>query len=516
MEEQNDFEKALREKDKKISALSDELEDVKRENAVLREKMQQMLHERYGRKSEKIPDEILPELDEAVVTPIEAAVINEAEQEISVAAHTREKPRRKPIPPEFERETIIHDLPLEQQLCSCGGKLYCIGEDMHEQLDYVPASIKAILHIRKKYGCRDCETGITMAPAPKDFIPKSLAAPGILAHVILSKYEDHIPLYRQEKIWQRIGIDIARSTLCNWVLLAAPGMQVLVDLLRDELLKLNYARADETPVQVMEENKVRTSKRAYMWVFASGRKDKAIFVYKFAMTRSGSVAEEFFEGFTGFLQTDGFTGYNKLCAKEDMTRVGCMTHARRKFAAIVKTTKKTGAAHYAVAIIAKLYRIEDEIKTQSLDFDDIRNYRQQYAKPILTEFKIWLAQKQKQAPPQGTLGRAIYYFVEHWDELVIYLEHGFLDIDNNFTEQRVKPFTIGRKNWLFMGNERGGEAAATFFSLIESAKANGLNTYAYFRYIMTELPLINKTDTQALTAMLPHRIDPAILQKYLN
>ena len=530
MEEQNDDHTSQEElehkillRDKEIARLKEtqanyeaKINELEQEIANVNAKMQQLLHERYGCKSEKIPDEILPELDEAVVTPEEAAVITEAEQAISVAAHIREKPKRKPIPPEFERETIIHDLPLDKQLCSCGGKLHCIGEDMHEQLDYVPAKIKAILHIRKKYGCRDCETGITMAPAPKAFIPKSLAAPGILAHVILSKYEDHMPLYRQEKIWQRIGIDITRSTLCNWVLLAATGVQVLVDLLREELLKLNYARADETPVQVMEENKVRTSKRAYMWVFASGRKDKAIFVYKFAMSRAGSVAEEFFEGFAGFLQTDGFTGYNKLCAKEDMTRVGCITHARRKFAAIVKTTKKTGAAHYAVAIIGKLYRIEDEIKIQNLNFDGIRNYRQQHAKPILIEFKSWLAQKQKQAPPQSTLGKAIYYFVEHWDELIIYLEHGFIDIDNNFTEQRVKPFTIGRKNWLFMGNERGGEAAATFFSLIESAKANGLNTYAYFRCIMTELPLIEPADKKSLLALLPHRLDPAILQKYLN
>lgn len=313
-----------------------------------------------------------------------------------------------------------------------------------------------------------------------------------------------------------MGIDIARSTLCNWMLLAAEGVQILVDLLRDELLKLNYARADETPVQVMEEKKVRTSKRAYMWVFASGRKNKAIIVYKFAMTRAGSVAEEFFGDYKGFLQTDGFTGYNNLCTENGIIRVGCMTHARRKFAAIVKTTQKTGAAHYGVAVIAKLYRIEDEIKNNNLDFHGIREYRQQHAKPILTGFKTWLLQKQKQAPPQGPLGKAIYYFIEHWDELNIYLEYGCLDIDNNFTEQRVKPFTIGRKNWLFMGNERGGKAAANFFSLIESAKANGLNTYAYFRCIMTELPLIKESDTQALLAMLPHRIDPAILEQYLN
>lgn len=516
MDEQNDLEKALHVALRELDEKNDELAALKSENAELRAKLEQLLHARYGRKSEKLPNEELPVLDEAVVTQEEAVFITEAEQVISVAEHARAKPKRKPIPPEFERETIINDLPLEKQVCRCGGQMHCIGEDVHSKLDYVPAKIKVIEHVRKKYGCRTCEIGVTTAKAPKEFIPKSLAAPGLLSHVILSKYEDHMPLYRQEQIWRRIGIDIARSTLCNWVLLAAAGLQALLKLQKEELLSLNYVRADETPVQIMEENKVRTSKRAYMWVFASGRKEKAIFVYQFAMTRSGSVAEEFFSDYKDFLQTDGFTGYNRICEKNSITRVNCMGHARRKFIAIVKTTQKTGAAHYAVAIIAKLYCIEDEIKRKNLDFDGIKNYRQQHAKPILLKFKDWLTQKQKQAPPKSPLGQAIFYLLDHWNELVIYLEHGFLDIDNNFTEQRVKPFAIGRKNWLFMGNERGGEAAATFFSFIESAKANGMNTYAYFRYIMTELPLVEPGNKKALLDMLPHRLDPAVLQKYLN
>ena len=502
--------------EQKKNKLEKEKVTLERQVVELNTKLQQLLHQRYGKKSEKFKEQDLPVLDEATVTPEEAATIQETEQEISVAGYTRNKPKRKPISKEFERETIIYDIPEEQQICNCGCKLHCIGEDSYEQLDYIPAKIKVLLHIRKKYGCRICEIGVTIAPKPKDFIPQSLAAPGLLAHVILSKYEDHLPLYRQEKIWQRIGIELARSTLCNWSLLAAQGLQLLVKLQRQELLALNYIRADETPVQVMEENKVRTSKRAYMWVFVSGRKDRAIIVYKFATTRAGGIAEDFLGNFNSFLQTDGFTGYNNLVAKNKISQVGCMAHARRKFAAIVQVTKKTGAAHYAVAIIAKLYQIENKIKEQDLDFDATKQYRQQYAKPILLEFRNWLTQKQQQAPPQSPLGKAIFYFIEHWDELVIYLEYGFLDIDNNFTEQKIKPFTIGRKNWLFMGNERGGEAAAVFFSLIESAKANGLNTYAYFRYIMTQLPLLDPSDTMPLLSLLPHRIDRAVLQKYLN
>lgn len=510
------LESVVAEQSKLLQDKDDAINKLQLENEELRTKLQQLLHERYGKKSEKVPDEVLPVLDEAVVTPEEAAVIAESEAAISVPAHERNKPKRKPLPTELPREIIRHELPVDKQVCSCGHQLHIIGEDKYEKLDYIPAQVKVVEHICVKYGCRACEVGITKAPAPVDFLPKSIAAPGLLSHVILSKYEDHCPLYRQERIWQRIGVDIPRSTLCNWVLMAAEQLQKLIPLMREEIIKLNYARADETPVQVLIDNKVRTSKSAYMWVFTTGRIDKAIIVYQFAMSRAGSNAEEFFVGFSGFLQSDGYSGYNKLGNSEDVTRVGCMSHARRKFVAIVKTTKTTGAAHYAVAVIAKLYAIEVKIKEQNLGFEKIREYRQQYAKPILLEFKLWLTQKQKQAPPKSPLGQAIYYFIAHWEALTVYLEHGFLDIDNNFGERCIRPFAVGRRNWLFMGNERGGDAAAVFFSLIESAKANGLNTYAYFRFLMTELPSVDLENKEALLAMLPHRVDKNKLQKYLH
>ena len=508
---ENDFEKILQQKDNLIDQLLVELDKVKIENSVLKEKLELALKARYSKKSEKMPPETLPEFDEPHVTAEEAEEIANAEQEISVKSHARKKPKRQQIPPEYPREVVIHDIPIEQQICSCGCQLHCIGEDVREQLDYVPAKIKVIQHIHKKYGCRGCEIGVSVAPAAS-FIPKILAAPGLLSHVILSKYEDHSPLYRQEKIWQRLGIDIARQTLCNWVLLAAERLQLLTDLLRKELLELDYLRADETPVQVMEGKKVRTSQQAYMWVFCSGRTEKAICLYEFATTRSGSVAQEFLGKFGGFLQTDEFGGYNRL----NVTRVGCMAHARRRFAAIVKASKKTGASHYAIAIIAKLYKIEKKIKELNLTEQEVTNYRQEHGKPILMKFKCWLEEQQAKAPPKSPLGKAIHYFLAHWDHLTIYLEHGFLDIDNNFTEQKVKPFTLGRKNWLFMGNERGGKAAAVLFSLIESAKANSLNTYAYFRYIMEQIPRIDTKDNNKLLQLLPHRLDPSILQKYLN
>jgi transposase len=486
------------------------------DNEFLRLRIQKLLDEQYGKKSEKISTEELPVVDEAVVTSEEEAIILEVEGIIAVPAHERIKPKREPLPGIFPREVIVHDLPLEKQICSCGHQLHCIGEDVSEKLDYIPAQVKVIQNIRKKYGCRKCETGVIIAPLPADFLPKSIAAPGLLANVILAKYADHLPLYRQESIWQRIGVDIAHSTLCNWVLMSASKLQVLIPLMRDEILQTKYARADETPVQVLEEKELRTSKKAYMWMFATGRTDKAIIVYEFAMSRAGAVAEEFFDGFSGFLQSDAFSGYNKLGNSEAVTRVGCMAHARRKFVAIVKITKQTGAAHYAVAIIAKLYKIEADIKEKKLSIEQIYQYRQQYSKPIILEFEKWLQQKKEQSPPKGPLGKAIYYCLEQWQTLTVYLDYGFLDIDNNFAERCIRPFAIGRKNWLFMGNERGGEAAAVFFSFIESAKANGLNIYAYLRFLMSKLPLIDQDNQDELIAMLPHKVEQSKLIEYLN
>ena len=515
MQEKNgiDLKQAL----KMLSEKDDIIKILAEENEILRARLELLLHDRYGKKSEKLPDEVLPVADEPEVTEAEAAEIQAAEQEITVAGHTRQQPKRKPLPASFARETVIQDIPLEQQICNCcKGTLHCIGEEVSEKLDYVPAQIKVIQNIRKKYGCRGCEMGITIAPPPPDFLPKSLASPGLLSHVILSKYEDHLPLYRQEGIWQRLGVDIPRSTLCNWVLMVAERLAILIPLLRNEIIQSQYARADETPVQVLEENKVRLSKKAYMWVFTTGNVNRAVIVYQFAMSRQGGVATQFFAGFKGYLQTDGYGGYNEIAETIGITHVSCWAHARRKFVAMVKTAKKQGAAHYAVAVIGKLYKFEKEMKKNNLDPEKIKTYRQEKSKPILDEFKKWLQEKQLKAPPKSVLGNAISYALNRWASLTVYLKYGFLDIDNNFAERCIRPFTIGRKNWIFMGNERGGAAAAVFYSLIETAKANGLNTYAYFRYLMSALPLIDPQDESTLKALLPTSLKQQDLDQYLK
>lgn len=501
----------------RIPELEQKLAQLKMQYDEVKARLEQLLHERYGKKSEKLKSEEHPIADEPVVTPEEAAEIEAAEQEITVTSHTRKKPKRKPLPAEFPREIVVYALPPEEQICQCcNGPLQIIGEDVSEKIEYIPAQIKVIRTVRKKYGCQKCEIGVKIAPLPATLLPKALAAPGLLSHVILSKYEDHLPLYRQERIWQRLGVDIPRATLCSWVLSAAEALSPLIPLLRQEIIQTGYARSDETPVQVMEENKVRLSKKAYMWVFTTGRTEKAVIVYHFAMSREGATATTFFEGFKGHLQTDGYGGYNQLTSIEGVTQVCCWAHARRKFMPIVKSAKKPGAARYAVSVIDKLYRIEKAIKEANLNVEETKTRRQEQAKPIMDGLKTWLLEKAALSPPKSPLGKAINYTLERWKQLTQYLDYGFLDIDNNFAERAVRPFTIGRKNWMFMGNERGGAAAAVLYSLIETAKANGLNTYAYFRYLITKFPLRDPDDQTALSALLPSRLTPEDIDPYLK
>jgi len=505
-----------------VLLLSHMLMTYQEEIEGLKEKLTQQLLERYGKKSEKTPPEKLPQLDEpAVLSEQEVADIEAAEAEIAAGKAEQKKhqsqPKRNPLPSELPREKVVLEVPEEARICNeCQGPLHCLGEDISERLEIIPAQIKVIQLIRKKYGCRCCEIGVNIANMLPTMLPKSLAGPGLLSHIILSKYEDHCPLYRQERIWQRIGVDLPRSTLCHWVLTVAEKLAVLIPLMQQTLLDSHYARADETPVQVLEDNHLCTSKKAFMWVFTTSHPARPIIVYHFAMSRGSEVAETFFKGFTGFLQSDAYSGYDKLGQQKDITAVGCWAHVRRKFVAIVKTVSKQGEAHYAVMLIQKLYKIEKDIQAKELDFAQTQVYRQTHAKPLVTAFKGWLEEKKPKVPPKSKLGEAIGYALNHWETLIVYLAQGHLDIDNNFTERCVRPFAVGRKNWLFMGNERGGKAACVLLSLIETAKASGLNTYDYFRYLLTEFPKINPSDEEALKGLLPNQVNPDSLKFYIN
>lgn len=462
-----------------------EIQKLEFKNEHLELQLRKALQQRFGRKADKVPTNQLSMFDEAEVTvPVEELEIENAE--ITVPEHQRKKPGRKPLPRDLTRTVVEHDLKLEDKICKCGAELCHISDVDSEQLEYIPAKVTVIVNRRKKYACKQCEETIKLAPLPKTAIPKSIATPSLLASMLVAKFCDHLPLYRQEQIWMRHGIDIPRQTLSIWVQKCATLLSKIVDAMKTIIVASNYARADETTVQVLKEENRDPSTKSYMWIFMSGHKTNNHIVFEYHPTRGGDAATNFFAGFQGYLQSDAYSGYNALRKTDGITDVGCMAHSRRKFTDVTKIVTKTGKAHEALKYIKALYNIEDKIKNWT--DDDRYKYRLEYSKPMLDKFKIWLDNSVNHVPPKNPLGQAINYAVNNWTALTRYLDDGMLDIDNNWCENQIRPFAVGRRNWLFMGNPRGAWSASIIYSLVVTAKANGLDPWQYLLDILTKAP----------------------------
>ena len=479
-----------------INQHQQEIKELNFKVANLELQLRQALQRQYGRKADKIPSNQLSIFDEAEVTvPVETLEIEN--EEITVPEHKRKKPGRKALPKDLPRVVVEHDLAEEEKICSCGAQLCHICDVESEQLEYIPASIKVVLNKRKKYACKECEDTIKLAPLPKTPIPKSIATPSLLASTLVAKFCDHVPLYRQEQIWNRYGVDLPRQTLNNWVLKCGDLLSRVVEEMKKVIIASNYARADETTVQVLNEEGRNPSTKSYMWIFMTGLKTNNCIVFEYHPTRSSEAATDFFNGFQGYLQTDAYSGYNQVHKATNIIKVGCMAHARRNFTDITKVVTKAGKAHEALKYINLLYKIEDKLK--NCTFDERYNYRLEHAKPILDKFKIWLDDSIKHAPPKNPLGKAINYVVNHWDALTRYLEHGMLEIDNNWCENQIRPFALGRRNWLFNNNPSGAKAASIIYSLVTTAKANGLEQFKYLMDVLSKAPYCqNDEDFAAL------------------
>jgi len=479
-------------------------EQLKARVLTLQEQLNLALAKRYAASSEKISPDQIRLFDEAEVESQAAA---SAEHEtVTVPAHTRIKRGRKKLPEALPRVDVIHELPDGDRHCPHDGAVLAeIGEVVCEQLDIVPAKIQVIRHIRKKYACR-CGQCIKTAPLPAQPIPKSLASPGLLAHIAVSKYQDALPLYRQETILQRIGVDIPRATLANWMIQAGSLIQPLINLLHERLLDYDIVQMDETTVQVLKEAGKTAQSKSYLWLQRGGPPDQPLVLYHYDPGRGAGVATRLLEGFKGYLQTDGYDGYNAAVAVGDLTHVGCMAHARRKFSEAVKAqgrNKQRGKAHRGLALIQKLYRIEKQAR--GLTPEDRHDHRQRHARPILNDLRTWLDAALPQIPPTSATGKALNYLHNEWHKLIRYLDDGRLEIDNNAAENAIRPFVVGRKNWLFSDSVKGVKASANLYSLIETAKATGLEPYAYLRYLFTELPKAETVD--AIDSLLPGNLD---------
>ncbi len=493
----------------RIEQLQTDNRQYKIQVLTLQEQLNLAIAKRYAASSEKISADQLRLFDEAEAD-VNAEQDDDAETNdndtIAVDAHTRTTKRgRKPLPDVLPRLDIIHELNEADRICEHDGAVLTeIGDVISEQLDIIPAKIQVLRHIRKKYACA-CGQCIKTAPLPKQPIPKSLASPGLLAHVVVSKYQDALPLYRQEKILQRIGVDIPRATLANWMIQTGTLIQPVINLLREQLLGYDLIQMDETTVQVLNEPDKKAQSKSYLWLQRGGPPDQPVILFDYDPSRSQTVPTRLLEGFSGTLQTDGYDGYNAAVIMNALTHLGCFAHARRKFTEAVKAQgkkKKTSKAHHGLSSIQKLYKIEKAVRTATAA--ERFEYRQHHAQPVLTKLRAWLTQTLPQVPPKSATGKALQYLDNEWDKLIRYLDDGRYAIDNNLAENAIRPFVIGRKNWLFSHSVKGVKASANLYSLIETAKANGLEPYAYLRRLFAELP--KATTVEEIEKLLPGNI----------
>jgi len=451
---------------------------------------------KFTKRSEQMNPEQASLLDDLIDTDISAIEAElQALQTLPAATEKKQKPKRTALPAEFPR-TLIHHEP-DNTHCQCGCALKRIGEDVSEKLDYTPGVFTVERHIRGKWVCADCET-LIQAPVPVQVIDKGIPTAGPLAHVIIAKFADHLPLYRQESIFGRAGLAIPRSTLAQWVGMTGVQLQPLVDALRDVVLRQQVIHADETPVQMLTPGAKKTH-RSYVWAYATSQfSDLAAVVYDFSPSRAGEYARNFLQDWKGKLVCDDFGGY-KASFELGVTEIGCMAHARRKFFELHATNKSQLAAQ-TLRYIQLLYEIESEIR--DLEPDLRRRIRQEKAVPVMSALHAWMIAQRDLVPEGSAISRALDYSLKRWAALSRYLDDGAVPIDNNWAENQIRPWALGRKNWLFAGSLRSGKRAAAIMSLIQSARLNGHDPYAYLKDVLTRLPTQRASEIEQL---LPHQ-----------
>jgi transposase len=386
-----------------------------------------------------------------------------------------------------------------------------MSEEIRREIEIIPAQAHVVKHVRHVYACRECQkndttTPILTAPMPNPVIPNSIASPSAVAFIACQKYVEGHPLYRQEKQLTHFGLQIPRQTLANWMIKGADWLDPLYDRMHRHLLSQGVLHADETTVQVLKEPERAARTKSYMWLYRSGRDGPPIVLFDYQRTRSGEHPRRFLSGFSGYLHVDGYAGYNKV---PEAVLVGCWAHARRKFYEALEALPPgviltNSAAKQGVDFCDSLFKIERQI-AEATDKERLEVRREQ-SRPLVDAMEQWLA-KQK-VLPKTLLGQAVGYCRNQWDKLNAYLEEGRLEIRNNAAERAIKPFVIGRKNWLFSDTPKGAKASARIYSVIEIAKENGLNPYSYLTHLFEELPNRDLKDVEAVDDLMPWSAGP--------
>lgn len=489
-------------KDKQIAELNARLKWFEEQILLSRQKQ-------FGASSEK-------------TNPDQLNLFNEAEdtadsklEEPTVETITYQR-RKKQI---GHRAELLKDLPVEvieyrleehEQVCPCcEGTLHEMSTQVRQELKIIPAQVKVVKHVQFIYACRKCEPenvakSIIKAQMPTPLLPGSLASPSIVAYIMDQKYTNSLPLYRQEQQFSRLGIELSRQTMANWLLTAAdPWLKIIYNRMHEQLVERDILHADETTLQVLKEPGRLAESKSYMWLYRTGKDGPPIVLYDYQTTRASKHPISFLTGFKGYLQTDGYSGYGKLT---DVKLIGCFAHARRKFTEALKALPdaqkdKPVAASVGLDYCNKLFTIERQLK----DISDKERYekRLELSKPLLNEFHAWLKKQRQQTIPKSAFGQAITYCLNQWENLNNYLFDGRLEIDNNRAERSIKPFVIGRKNFLFSNTPRGAKGSAIIYSFIETAKENNLKPFEYLIYLFEQLPNVDTNDQNVLDRLLP-------------
>jgi transposase len=469
------------------------IEKLTHENAIIKRLKFAAKSEAFTAEQRSLLDETCDEDLAALAREIDQAQPKKAEGE-------KRQPKRAPLPAHLPRRVVRHEP--ASTTCKCGCAMKRIGEDISEKLDYVPGVFAVERHIRGKWVCAECET-LVQEPVAPHIIDKGIPTSRLLAQVLVAKFLDHLPLYRQEAIFERAGLTIARSTLAQWVGECGVQLQPLVDALTTEMLKAPVLHADETPVPMLKPGKGKTH-RAYMWSWCTTQfhRIKAV-VFDFAETRGGQNARDFLRlgtdaGWKGSLVVDDFSGY-KACFELGVTEVGCMAHARRKFHELW-ANHQSKVGEQALKFFQALYDVERD--AARLDIEARKTQRQEHAKPVADALKQWLDEQRQKVPDGSATAKAIDYSRRRWQALARYLDDGRLPIDNNWVENQIRPIALGRSNWLFAGSLRAGKRAAAVMSLLHSARINGHDTYEYLCDVLERLP---RQPASRIGELLPHR-----------
>jgi transposase len=471
------------------------INDLENNILILKERLDLLVYRKFARSAEQLIHTGQGELFNETETVQEKPEEEHDSEEIK--SYVRKKRGRKALDSSLPRVEKIIDITEEEKTCGCGARLVKIGEETSEKLHIIPQKIYVEKTIRIKYACPECEGTedegnpvVRIAPVEPSILSRSIASADLLSYIIVQKYCDHLPYYRQEKQFERIGASISRQDMSNWQKQAWEKLEPLYHLMKKALQSGPVMQLDETTVQVMGEEGRSDTQKSYMWLARGGPPEKPVVLYEYHPTRGSVHAKGFLEGFSGYVQSDGYDGYDAAVAgRKDIIHVGCFAHARRRFFEASKISKKPQSAEEGMKYIRKLYQIEDKLRQRNMEGQAFLEERKKEAEPVLATFKAWLDKRVQEVPPSLLLGKAINYTINQWDKLAAYLGSPYLTPDNNACENAIRPFVLGRKNWLFNKSPEGAESSCGMYSLIETARQNGLQPLEYLRTIFERCPL---------------------------